>query len=342
MLRPVATGLALVVLAYSAAAQPPDTRRQFALRELGNSPEYNERLASLGERLFFDVRLSANGRTACASCHNPDYVFAEPRRVSITDSGRHGRRNAPSLLDVGFLPALMWDGRFRTLEQQALSPFQRGEMGIDVDEAVRRVNSDPVYIDLFRETIGHRPSANDMSRALAAFQRTLISAESRVDRFLNSGGSVLTRLEYDGFHVFTQRAACSNCHDLFPPRLDGRRGHRPLFTDFRFHNVGIGFRAGRFTDTGRYELSGVEGDIGAFRTPSLRNAARSAPYMHDGSLSTLEDVVEFYNAGGRPNPNLSPLIRPLFLDDYEKAALVAFLYALTDEGSRHGRRQSRR
>ena len=342
MLRLVATGLALVVLAYSAAAQSPDTRRQFALHEPGINPEYSDRLASIGERLFFDVRLSANGRTACASCHNPDYVFAEPRRVSITDSGRHGRRNAPSLLDVGFLPALMWDGRFRTLEQQALSPFQRGEMGIDVDEAVRRVNSDPEYIDLFRETIGHRPSANDMSHALAAFQRTLISAESRVDRFLNSGGSVLTRLEYDGFHVFTQRAACSNCHDLFPPQLDGRRGHRPLFADFRFHNVGIGFRAGRFTDTGRYELSGVEKDIGAFRTPSLRNAARSAPYMHDGSLSTLEDVVEFYNAGGRPNPNLSPLIRPLFLDDYEKAALVAFLYALTDEGSRHGRRQSRR
>ena len=131
-------------------------------------------------------------------------------------------------------------------------------------------------------------------------------------------------------------------HELFPVRRDGRKPRRPLFTDFRFHNLGIGFRGGRFADTGRYELTGDEEDIGAFRTPSLRNAARSAPYMHDGSLPTLEVVVEFYNAGGRPNPNLSPLIRPLFLADHEKAALVAFLYALSEDDPRHHGRQSRR
>ena len=345
MMRPLVSGLVLAVLGCAAAAQPPDTpRRQFTLNERRAIDwGHSGTLTFVGEKLFFDARLSGTGRTACASCHDPAYAFAEPRRVSISDGGRHGRRNAPSLLDVGFLPVLMWDGRFRRLEHQALSPFQRGEMGIGIDEAVRRVNSDPEYVHLFREALGHRPSANDLARALAAFQQTLISAESRVDRFLLGGnGSMLSRLEYDGLHIFTNRAACSNCHELFPSRSGGRMHRRPLFTDFRFHNLGIGFRAGRFTDTGRYGLTLVEADLGAFRTPSLRNSARSAPYMHDGSLSTLEDVVEFYNAGGRPSPNLSPLIRPLFLDGYEKAALVAFLHALTDEEHLYGRRQSQR
>jgi cytochrome c peroxidase len=225
----------------------------------------------------------------------------------------------------------MWDGRFRTLEQQALSPFQRGEMGIGVDEAARRVSSDPHYVDLFRAALGHRPTPNGMALALAAFQRTLVSRPSRVDRFLvNNETAILTPLEQDGFDIFNGRAACSNCHQLFPFGPNGREDGQPLFTDFRFHNLGVGYGAGGFADAGRYGHSRIKAEWGAFRTPSLRNSARTPPYMHDGSLATLEDVVEFYSAGGRPNPNLSPLIRPLLLDDDEKAALVAFLRALTD------------
>jgi cytochrome c peroxidase len=170
-----------------------------------------------------------------------------------------------------------------------------------------------------------------MARALAAFQRTLVSGPSRVDRFLLSREPILTRLEYDGFHIFNGRAGCSNCHQLFPLRPDGRAHSRPLFTDFRFHNLGVGYKSGGFADSGRYGHSQSEAKWGAFRTPSLRNVARTPPYMHDGSLPTLEDVVEFYSDGGRPNPNLSPFIRPLLLDDYEKAALVAFLRGLTDQ-----------
>ena len=170
-----------------------------------------------------------------------------------------------------------------------------------------------------------------MAIALAAYQRTLISEKSRFDRFLlNNEVDKLTALELDGFLFFEKKAACSNCHQLHLPRNHPASGLR-LFTDFGFHNLGIGYAAGRLADTGRYRASGDENDLGAFRTPSLRNVAITAPYMHDGSLATLEEVIDFYDAGGRPNPNLSPLIRPLFLSVYEKAALVAFLRTLTDQ-----------
>jgi cytochrome c peroxidase len=335
MMRSVVTGLAAAMFASVALAQQPDTFGwQFgpSERNRGIAWRLDNRLALLGQKLFFDARLSGTGTTACASCHDPSYAFAEPRRVSISDSGRHGSRNAPSLLDVGSLPRLMWDGRFRTLEEQALSPFDRGEMGIGIDQAMQRVSSDPQYLHLFRAALGHQPTADGMARALAAFQRTLVSLPSRVDRFLvNNETAILTPLEQHGFYIFNRRAACSNCHQLFPLRLDGREHSRPVLMDFRFHNLGVGYRSGGFDDTGRYGHSLIKAEWGAFRTPSLRNSARTPPYMHDGSLATLEDVVEFYSAGGRPNPNLSPLIRPLFLHGYEKPALVAFLRALTDQ-----------
>jgi cytochrome c peroxidase len=334
MMRHVVSGLAAAAFTSAALAQPPDIfGRQFAPSERSHRAGWrlDDRLAFLGQKLFFDARLSGTGTTACASCHDPGFAYAEPRPVSISDNGRHGRRNAPSLLDVGLLPTLMWDGRFRSLEQQALSPFQRGEMGIGVEQAVHRVNSDPQYVHLFRAALGRRPTADGMARALATFQRTIVSPTSRVDRFLmNNEPAILTPQEQHGFYVFNHRAPCSNCHQLFPLQPDGAVYSRPLFTDFRFHNLGVGFGFGGFADTGRYALSRLNAEWGAFRTPSLRNSARTPPYMHDGSLATLEDVVEFYNAGGRPNPNLSPLIRPLFLDGYEKAALVAFLRALSD------------
>jgi cytochrome c peroxidase len=333
MMRYVASGLAAAVLASAAMAQEPDIfDRQFAPAERNGSIEWrpDDQLVLLGQKLFFDARLSGSGTTACASCHGPSYDFADSRPVSISDNGRPGRRNAPSLLDVGVRRPLMWDGKFHTLEEQALSPFLRGEMGIGVQEALRRVSSDREYVYLFRAALGRPPTEHGMAHALAAFQRTLVSGPSRVDRFLLNNEPVLARLAFDGFHIFTGRAGCSNCHQLFPMRPNGRAHGRPLFTDFQFHNLGVGYEPGGFADTGRYGLSRIDAEWGAFRTPPLRNVARTPPYMHDGSLPTLEDVVEFYSAGGRPNPNLSPLIRPLFLDDYEKAALIAFLHCLTD------------
>jgi cytochrome c peroxidase len=203
-------------------------------------------------------------------------------------------------------------------------------MGIGVEVAVRRVRSDRRYVHLFRAALGHPPTAEGMAYALAAFQRTLISPPSRVDRFLLGKEPVLTQLELDGLQIFSGGAGCSNCHQPLLRRPDGSVYGRPLFTDFRFHNLGIGFGPRGLADPGRFKVTRNGADWGAFRTPSLRNVAMAPPYMHDGSLSTLEDVVEFYNAGARPNPNLSPLIRPLFLGNYEKGALVAFLRALSD------------
>ena len=291
----------------------------------------NAELVLLGQKLFFDPRLSATGATSCARCHDPRYAYAEPRRVSISDNGQPGRRNSPSLLDVGLRPTLMWDGVFCTLEQQALGPFERNEMGLGVDHAMQRVSSDPEYLHLFRLALGNWPTVEGFTRALAGYQRTLFSAESRVDRFvMNNETALLTPQEQHGFYLFTRKAGCSICHHLSAAQPDGIPGRRLLLTDFRFHNLGIGYQWGRMVDAGRYALSQVATEWGAFRTPSLRNIARTAPYMHDGSFATLEEVVEFYSAGARPNPYLSPFIRPLFLDGAEKAALVAFLRALND------------
>src|SRR5215813_11893839 len=162
-MRHVVSGLAAAAFASAAMAQQPDPfgpqfKRSEHSRGMTWAPD--DRLAFLGQKLFFDARLSGTGTTACASCHDPGYGYAEPRRVSISDNGQHGRRNAPSLLDVGFFPTLMWDGRFHTLEQQALSPFERGEMGIGVDQAVKRVRSDPQYVHLFRAALGRLPTAD--------------------------------------------------------------------------------------------------------------------------------------------------------------------------------------
>ena len=271
LLKSIVWGLALVAVAATALAED-----RFLFEQRASIPaHYRNAVAALGQRLFFDERLSGTGTTACASCHQPAYAFAERRYVSVSDNGGRGRRNAPSLLNVAFRTTLMWDGRFRTLEQQALSPFVRGEMGITVEEAVYRLNADPQYEHLFYRTFGHRPTADTMAVALSAYQRTLISGQSRVDSFLlTDDGSILSRLERDGLIIFDTRAACSSCHRLARPR--GELGDGPLLlTDNRFHNLGTGYRSGRVIDVGRYAVSRVERDLGAFRTPSLHNVART-------------------------------------------------------------------
>ena len=331
ILGPLVAGVVVAVASVALARDLHPFRRQIGAVEVNPSigRPTGRALAFLGQRLFYDVRLSRTGRTACASCHDPGFGFALPSRVTVADNGRRGTRNAPALIDSGLQPTLMWDGRFRSLEQQSLSPFRRGEMGISVDEAVRRLNSDREYVLAFFDVFGRRPTAAGMAKAIAEYERTLVSRASRFDRFLlDKDATMLTPRERDGWSIFRSRAGCSNCHQLFPRRAN--RASAPLFTDFGFHNLGIGYRSGSFLDTGRYRVTRRALDLGAFRTPSLRNVAITGPYMHDGSLATLEDVIEFYDSGGRANPNLTPLVRPLFLDRYEKDSLVAFLRTLTD------------
>ena len=285
-------------------------------------------VVALGQRLFFDPQLSGSGRTACATCHNPDFVYGDLRPVSISDNGQPGRRHAPSLLNVGFRPYLMWDGRFASLEEQAFGPFRpEGEMGIGIEGAAARISRDPNYRLQFSRVLGQPPSPEGIVAAIAGFERTLVIGNSRFDRFaLNKDERALSPLEKYGLEVFTGKGLCANCHVIFAPKVSAL----PLFTDFEFRNIGIGFDGDGFHDLGRGAVTLAEQDYGAFRTPSLRNVAITGPYMHDGSLGTLDEVIAFYDAGGRPNPNLNPFLRPLGLTDQEKDGLVAFLGSLTD------------
>ena len=288
----------------------------------------SKEVAALGQRLFFDPQLSGSGRTACATCHNPDFAYGDPRPVSISDNGQPGLRHAPSLLNVGFRPYLMWDGRFASLEEQAFGPFRPdGEMGIGIEGASARISRDPNYRFQFSHAFGQSPSPEGIVAAIAAFERTIAIGNSRFERFaFNRDERALSSLEKYGFEVFTRRGLCASCHVIFAPMASAF----PLFTDFKFRNIGIGFSGSGFRDLGRGAVTFAEEDYGAFRTPSLRNVAVTGPYMHDGSLGTLDEVIAFYDAGGRPNPNLDPILRPLGLTDQEKDGLVAFLGSLTD------------
>ncbi len=248
----------------------------------------------LGRRLFFDRRLSRDGSISCSSCHDPDRAFSDDRAVAEGISQRVGRRNAPALINRGYGRLFFWDGRVATLEEQVLKPIEDpNEMDLPLAEAAARVGLDAVT----------------MSRALASFVRSLLSGDSPYDRFVNGGRAALSTRQQLGLQLFRGKANCTACHV------------GPNFTDEALHNTGVAWRDGNFADHGAGQ--------GRFKTPTLREVARSAPYMHDGSLTTLEDVVEFYDAGGRANPSLDPEIRRLGLSPVEKQGLVAFLGALS-------------
>lgn len=251
---------------------------------------------ALGRELFFDRRLSVDQSISCATCHRPDRAFSDGRPVAIGVMGRAGRRNAPALINRGYGRAFFWDGRSPSLETQVLAPIaDLNEMGFSVAEAAARVNL----------------SGNEISFALASYVRSILSGNSRFDRFVNGERNALTDLERQGLQVFRGKGNCTACHV------------GPNFTDERTHNTGVAWRTGTLADEG----SGK----GAFKTPTLREVARTAPYMHDGSLATLSNVVDFYEKGGNRNPNLDEELRQLRLAPDEKRALVAFLEALAGD-----------
>lgn len=255
-----------------------------------------------GRRLFFDTALSADRSTSCATCHDPARAFTDGRAIAKGVHGATGTRNTPSLINAGNGRLFFWDGRADSLEAQALQPMiNPKEMGLSEAEIETRTGMKAV----------------DVTNALASYVRTIRSRESRVDYFRAGNTAMLTADEQAGFAIFRGRGQCAVCHG------------GPDFTDQRFHNTGIGVRNGAGADAGRYAISHDERDLGAFKTPTLRDVALTAPYMHDGSLATLEDVVEFYARGGNRNPQLDPRMRPLRLDPTEKRQLVAFLRALS-------------
>jgi cytochrome c peroxidase len=295
---------------------------------------------ALGRRLFFDRQLSGDGSAACASCHDPARAFAGRRTVAVGVGGGAGRRNVPALTNRGYGRSFFWDGRAATLEAQVLEPIANPlELGASIPAVISRLAGDATYRPAFQRTFGRTPNAEDLARALASYVRTIVSGDAPFDRALAGDTRAMSASARRGMTLFLGRAECWLCHA------------GPTLTDEQFHNTGIAWRpsgqgsagvamtrgesvalatgTGRFTDEGRFAVTGRGEDRGAFKTPGLRDVARTAPDMHDGSVRTLEDVVAHYNRGGRPNPHLDRRLQPLGLSVGALRDLVEFLHALT-------------
>ena len=286
--------------------------------------------ADLGRRLFIDPRLSQDGTIACASCHHPSMAFTNGDARGRGVRGQQTKRNVPSLLNVAYRPLLRWDGYASSLENFIKYPIIGArEMNLsDLDRVVRLVNSDQDYRDGFNRVFGTKQATfENVEMVLAEYMRTLISANSPFDRFHFGGDpGALTLQQQRGLELFTGKAGCAQCHPI---------GDRDtLLTDYEYHNLGVGWHA----ETASYDDTGLGGistskQSGRFLTPSLREVARTAPYMHDGSIATLREVVEFLDRGGNPSPDRDPRVAPLGLSEREKADLVAFLESLTGDAS---------
>ena len=284
-----------------------------------DNPLTPEKIA-LGGRLFADPLLSADRSISCATCHDPARAFTDGRPVAIGVFGRRGSRAAPALLNRGYGSVFFWDGRATTLEAQVLEPIENpNELGTSVDEAVARLSARPDYVAAFEQAFGHAPRREDLSRALASFVRSIRAGATRVDRFVNGEAQALTDPERHGLRLFRGKGNCTACHI------------GPTFSDERFHNTGVAWRTGSPADEGRFGVTGRSADRGAFKTPTLREIARTAPYMHDGAFNTLAEVIAFYDGGGHANPHLDPELRPLRLTEEERRALESFLRALSGE-----------
>src|ERR1051326_3775478 len=321
----VLKGLALLTpaLFMLAAAQPDPGPVPLGLlpivwpRDNAYSPEKVE----LGRLLYFDKRLSADGSVACASCHVPQHAFAEPSSVSTGIRSQQGTRNSPTILNRAYSLAQFWDGRATTLEEQVKGPIANPiEMGNTHDTCVTNLKNVAGYRALFAKAFGTEDITIDhVAKAVATFERTLLSGNSPYDRFSAGDKKALTPAQVRGMKIFFNKTKCDKCHEGLN------------FTSNSYHNLGVGIDK-PVPDVGRYEVTKDAHDWGAFKTPTLREVANTAPYMHDGSMKTLDEVVEFYDKGGNWNKNLDADMKRLSLTRDQKADLVAFLHALSGEG----------
>lgn len=309
----------------------------------------------LGRKLYFDKRLSVDNTVSCATCHDPKFAFTDGKKVSEGVKGQKGARNAPTVLNAMFFEEQFWDGRAKTLEEQAKQPIINPiEMGMpDHDAVVKKLKGIPEYVDAFKKVFGGEITIDRIAQAIAAFERTLLTGNSPFDRFIAGDQNAISESAKRGWQLFQGKARCITCHEF--------NRSNPFFTDNKYHNIGVamnqeGFaelarkaellvKEGKldqrkldelalnpaYSELGRFLVTFNPKDIGAFKTPTLRNVELTAPYMHDGSEATLLDVIEFYNRGGNENPNLSGEMRPLNLTDQEKQDLVEFLKSLTGE-----------
>lgn len=308
---------------------------------------------ALGRALYFDVRLSKDGSVSCATCHDTSRGFADQRNTSEGIRDQIGQRNAPTTMNAMFFQTQFLDGRAVSLEDQAKLPIINPiEMGLpDGAAATAAIAGDATYQKAFQAAYGRAPNYDDIGRALAAFERTLVFLDAPIDRFLAGDDKAISDEAQAGWTLFNGKARCISCHQM--------SGSSPIGTDNRFHNIGVSARHQDFeklakqalgalakdssqeaidrlaletnlSELGRFVVSRNRSDIGAFKTSQMRNVGVTGPYMHDGSMATLWDVVDHYNKGGEPNPFLDGGIEALHLSEQEIDQLVAFMFALTD------------
>ena len=300
------------------AALKASFRRPPAVPFPANNP-FSEQKRALGEALFHDKRLSIDGSLACASCHQRGKGFADGKVQARGVPGRPLKRHTPTLWNLAWSSPVFWDGRARNLEEQVAGPIESpDEMAQPIAAVVARLAGDPAMVRAFTQTFPETPrvDGSNLAKAIATYERTFVSPDTRFDHWIAGDEHALSQNEIAGFRLFTGKAGCVKCHSGF------------AFTDYAFHDIGL-----PGDDRGRGAVLRLAGAEHAFKTPGLREIARSAPYMHDGSLATLEDVLNHYVSGVVDRPTLSKdLTRGLKLSDTERADLIAFLGTLTSEG----------
>lgn len=296
--------------------------KEWQLADKAPAPDNNRITAdrvALGQKLFFDPRLSGDSNMSCATCHNPALGWSDGLPTARGVKSMVLGRASPTIINTGFNTIHMWDGRKKTLEDQATGPLEANvEMNADMPRTFAWLNSNAGYKALFAKAYPGEPiDATTFAKAMATFERTIISNNSPFDRWVRGEAKAMTAQQVNGFKLFTGKANCAVCHSA------------PNFTDNGFHNLGLASDGKDQPDMGRYAQKPLSMMKGAFKTPTVREVARTAPYFHDGSAKTLMDVVEHYNRGGEVKTRLSPNIRPLNLTDSEKQDLVAFMQALS-------------
>jgi cytochrome c peroxidase len=279
--------------------------------------QLTEAKVALGRALFFDKRLSKTDNVSCATCHVPQFAFTDRKTVSEGVNGGKTMRNAPSLLNVGYQPTFMFDAHIPTLEQQVIVPIQEHvEMDMKMKDLIEKLKSIPSYQDQAKKIFGRDFDAYVLTRSISAFERTLISQNSRFDQYMHGDKKVLTKDEIEGYRLFSKKLYCTTCHAY------------PSFTTNKAENNGLYAKYGE--DQGRFRIHNDSSDIGKFKVPSLRNVELTFPYMHDGSLRMLEEVISHYESGGKGHVNQHESIKPFSLNELERKQLVSFLRCLTD------------
>lgn len=273
----------------------------------------------LGKALFFDTRLSSSGKISCATCHQPELNWTDGKEKSIGHEGAVNKRNSPTIQNSWFYKKLFWDGRARDLQDQAFAPIHsESEMNSEMPDVMRKLRTIKGYRAMFTNAFGADEINPDrMTEAIAVFEKTITSGKSRFDEFLEGNKKALTNSELRGLHLFRTKARCINCHN------------GPMFSDNQFHNNGFHLNGDPNNDKGFYTVTHKDEDIGKFKTPSLRDAMKTGPWMHNGMMKTMPELMAHYNKGANGNGSADRLVQMLYLDKKEITDLIAFLHAIS-------------